>query len=98
MYRYLILSLALFLCACGQPQKTAWIVLDLTMPYGSPARLAFDNPAEPDMTQQVCNTYLQNNVPVIMKYVREVLKSQSAKYVTSVCVMSVDDPLKLTTS
>ena len=56
------ISMLALASACSQREQ-AWIVVDMEMPDGEPAQMAFNNPAVPDMTLAECRSSLDEARP-----------------------------------
>jgi hypothetical protein len=79
--------------AWGGPER-AWIVLDMEMPNGQPAQMAFNNPNLPDMTLAECKSSLNAAMPSLKAAVDAEPRLRGNRIKSANCVMSVDDPIK----
>ena len=76
-------------------QDQAWIVLDFTLRDGTPAQMAFNNPAYTDITESECKKSLPNIQQSLVKAaIQKEARFATAKFLGAHCVMSTGDPLK----
>ena len=85
--------LSLALSACFDAKKV-WIVVELTMPDGSSASMAFNNPSVPDLTIKECEDSISAATPRLMEYIKKEPRLVDATYKSARCVASIDDPIK----
>lgn len=75
-------------------QDQAWIVLDFTLSNGTPAQMAFNNPAYPDTTESECKKSLPNVQQSLVKAaIQKDSRLATAQFLRAHCVMSTVDPL-----
>jgi hypothetical protein len=81
-------------CSAASAAEKAWIVVDLQMPDGTSAQMAFDNPAVPDMTLKDCEGALESATPTLMEHISKQPATKGAKMLSAKCVWSATDPIK----
>ena len=86
-------SILLYAVSCGQREQ-AWVVVDMEMPGGEPAQMAFNNPQVPDMTLAECKASLEGAMPTLKAAIAAEPRLSGNRFTSARCVMSVGDPIK----
>lgn len=91
----LFLALVLGLGACDDPRKgpQAWVVLDLNMPDGTSAQVAFENRPVFRSVKE-CKRELEKVVPKFMEVVHQQPDAEGAELTHARCVMSLRNPVR----
>lgn len=85
---------AVFSHASAGPADKVWIVVDLQLPNGKPAKMSFDNPSVPDMTLDECEGSKAQALAALSEHVKAATGSAATVILGATCVVSAVDPIK----
>jgi hypothetical protein len=88
------LCLGLLCVVATEALAKVWIVVNVTVPKGTAASMAFNNPSAPNMTLEECKASLSGAVPHLLPIVQKQPKLAKAKLQSAACVVSDTDPVK----
>ena len=78
----------------SEASAKVWIVINVVVPKGTSASMAFNNPSAPNMTLEECKASLDGAVPHLLPVVQQQPKLAKAKLKSAACVVSDTDPVK----